>query len=298
MRPLTRNTAVTAPPAVRLVRVVVALRPAVLLTLLLMATSVQGQRLADDVGAEIGIDQRLNEQLPLGLTFANSNGETVELGDYFGDKPVILSLVYYECPMLCTQVLNGLLRGLKVLSFKVGEEFDVVTVSIDPGETPALAAAKKKEYVGRYRRESAQNGWHFLTGSQDQIDQLAEAVGFRYQYDPETDLYVHASGIMVATAEGLLSRYFYGVEFAPKDLRLGLIDASQNRIGNPVDQLLLLCYQYDPATGKYGLAIINSLRVAGAATVIALGTFIVVMLRRERRGQLNGDNANVYQTRN
>ena len=186
--------------------------------------------------------------------------------------------------MLCTQVLNGLLRSLRALSFDVGRDFDVVVVSIDPGEPPQLAAAKKRHYVSGYGREGAGEGWHFLTGDQKNISELAEEVGFRYRYDPETDLYIHASGVMVLTPGAKLARYFYGIEYAPKDLRLGLVERSQNRIGSAVDQLLLLCYQYDATTGKYGLVIMNSLRVAGFATVAALATFIVVMIRRERRG--------------
>ena len=221
--------------------------------------------------------------MPLDLSFVDETGSTVSLGDYFGEKPVVLALAYYECPMLCTQILNGLLRSLRVLAFSVGEEFDVVTVSIDPEETADLAAAKKREYTEKYRRNTGSRGWHFLTGSDEQIGQLAESVGFRYQYDEETDLYTHASGIMVVTPQGELSRYFYGVEYAPKDLRLGLIEASENRIGNPVDQILLLCFQYDPATGKYTLAVLNSLRVAGGATVFGLAVFVGAMLRRERR---------------
>ena len=235
---------------------------------------------------EIGLDQNLDGQIPLDLTFTDEKGRKVAIGDYLGDKPALLSFVYYECPMLCTQILNGLTKSLRVLSFDVGKEFDVITVSIDPGETPSLAAAKKQEYVKWYGRASAERGWHFLTGRQDQIELLTQAAGFRYQYDPETDLYRHASGIMVLTPEGKLARYFYGVDYAPKDVRLGLIEASQNKIGSPVDQLLLLCYQYDPSTGKYGLVIMNSVRIAGALTVVTIGAFVVLMLRRERRARL------------
>ncbi len=237
---------------------------------------------------KIGLDQNLNAQIPLDLSFTDEKGRTVAIGDFLGERPALLTLVYYECPMLCTQILNGLTRSLRVLSFDVGKEFDVITVSIDPGETPSLAAAKKAEYVKRYSRASADRGWHFLTGSEDQIERLAQAVGFRYQYDPETGLYLHASGIMVLTPEGKLARYFYGIDYAPKDVRLGLIEASQNKIGSAVDQLLLLCYQYDPSTGKYGLVIMNSLRVAGGLTVVTMVGFIVLMLRRERRERPHG----------
>ena len=235
---------------------------------------------------QIGLDQNLDAQIPLDLTFTDSKGRTVAIGDFLGDRPALLTLVYYECPMLCTQILNGLTRSLRgLLSFDVGKEFDVITVSIDPGETPSLAAAKKEEYVKRYGRAGADRGWHFLTGRQDQIERLAQAVGFRYQYDPETGLYLHASGIMVLTPEGKLARYFYGVDYAPKDVRLGLIEASQNKIGSVVDQLLLLCYQYDPATGKYGLVIMNSICIAAGLTVVTMVGFIVLMLRRERRAK-------------
>ena len=243
----------------------------------------QGEKLDSTIGKGIGIDQRLGHTLPLDLAFTDTNGEAVVLGDFFNDKPVVLSLVYYECPMLCTQVLNGMLRSFKVLRFSVGEEFDVVTVSIDPDERPELAAAKKQEYVERYRRDSGENGWNFLTGSKEQINQLAEAMGFRYEYDEETGLYTHASAIMVATPDGKLSRYFYGVDYAPKDLRLGLIEASNNQIGNPVDQLLLLCFKYDPSTGKYTLMVLNAMRIGGIATVLVLAVFVGTMLRRERR---------------
>ncbi len=245
--------------------------------------SAHGQALDPTVGDQIGIDQRLGERVPLDLAFRDETGAVVRLDEILDKRPVILSLVYYECPMLCTQVLNGLLRSLRVLSMDVGGEFEVITVSIDPGETPALAAAKKEEYVGRYGRDGASGGWHFLTGTRERIEELAEAVGFRYEYDPETDLYVHASGIMVLTPAGELARYFYGVEYAPKDLRLGLIEAAEERIGTAVDQVLLLCYQYDPTTGKYGLVILSSLRVAGAATVAVLAALVIGWIRRERR---------------
>jgi protein SCO1/2 len=254
-----------------------------------LSTLVSSQPLDPSVGADIGIVQHLNQQVPLDLTFRDDTGKKVQLADLMNNgRPVILSLVYYECPMLCTQVLNGLLRSMRVMSFDVGTEFDVITVSIDPGETSALARAKKNEYVGRYRREGAAAGWHFLTGEADQIERLAETVGFRYEYDEETDMYVHASGVMLLTPEGRLARYFYGIEYSPKDMRLGLVEASENRIGSPVDQVLLLCFQYDPTTGKYGLVIMNSIRLAGGATVVLLVLLIVGMIRRDRRLQASG----------
>ena len=254
--------------------------------LLLVALGEPGpaQRLDSQFADEIVIDQKLDQQVPLDLEFTDERGRRVALGDYFGERPVALALVYYECPMLCTQVLNGLLRSFRALSFDIGEDFEVITVSIDPGESPELAAAKKREYVGGYGREGGADGWHFLTGSQDEITRLAESVGFRYVYDPETDFYIHASGIMVLTPTGRLARYFYGIEYSVKDLRFGLIEAADNRIGSPVDQLLLTCYQYDPTTGKYGLVIMNSLRIGGFATVAALAAFVTVMIRRDRRG--------------
>ncbi len=232
---------------------------------------------------DVGIDQKLNEQLPLDLVFRNEKGEPVKLGDYFGNKPVVLSLVYYECPMLCTQVLNGMVSAFKVLSFKAGDEFDVVTVSFDPRENPALATAKKKTYVGylpEAKRAPAENGWHFLTGDSESIKRFTEAVGFHYHFDEATNQFAHASAIMIATPEGKLARYFYGIEYSPKDLRLGLVEASQNKIGSPVDQLLLYCYHYDPATGKYGAVVMNMVRLGGIATLVTMVALFFVMRRR------------------
>ena len=258
---------------------------AVILTLL-MALQVHAQSYTEGLQQRIGIDQKLGDQLPLDLRFVDSEGNTVHLRDFFGEKPIILSLVYFDCPMLCTQVINSLLRAMNVLSFGAGTEFDVLTISIDPGETPELAKAKKIEYLKNYRGREGSTGWHFLTGDQQQIEQLTAAVGFRYEYDEPTDQYIHASGIMVLTPDGKLARYFYGIDYPPRDLRWGLVEAADGAIGNPVDQLLLLCYSYDPMTGKYGLYIRHSLRIGGLATVLALGSFIFVMLRRERRGEL------------
>ena len=231
----------------------------------------------------VGIDQRLNELVPLDAEFADEHGAAVKLGDYFGEKPVILALVYYECPMLCTLELNGLLRALRAVPLDMGADFEVVTVSFDPDETPALAAAKKDEYVGKYGREGADGAWHFLTAPAGSIDRLAEAVGFRYRYNPATDLFNHASAIFVLTPEGRLSKYFYGIEYSARDLRLGLVEASAGKIGSAVDEILLFCFHYDPETGKYGVVIMNVVRLAGVATVLLLGGFIAVMLRRDRR---------------
>jgi len=260
---------------------------AVVMLTMLSGTRVCAQSYTEQLQERIGIDQKLGDKIPLDLSFVDSDGNSVRLGEYFGEKPVILSLVYYDCPMLCTQVINSLLRAMNVLSFGAGTEFDVLTISIDPGESPELAKAKQSEYLQNYRGREGSTGWHFLTGNQEHIDQLAAAVGFRYEYDEATDQYIHASGIMVLTPDGKLARYFYGIDYPPRDLRWGLVEAADGAIGSPVDQLLLLCYSYDPMTGKYGLYIRNSLRIGGLATVLALGSFIVVMLRRERRGELH-----------
>ena len=237
----------------------------------------------------VGIDQKLNEQLPLDLELKDENGETVKLGNYFGKKPVMLSLVYYECPMLCNQVLNGMVTAFRVMSFTPGNEFEVVTVSFDPRETPALAAAKKKNYVDNLpqaKRAHAKAGWHFLTANEDSIRKITDAIGFRYHWDEASSQFAHASGVYVATPPGKLARYFYGIEYAPRDLRLGLIEAADNRIGSPMDQLLLYCYHYDPKTGKYGAVVMRMMQVGGVATLLAIAGMFIVMRRRnaERAG--------------
>jgi protein SCO1/2 len=229
----------------------------------------------------VGIDQKLNEQLPLDVVFRDEMGREVRLGEYFNHgRPVLLSFVYYECPMICNEVLNGLAGALKTLSFDVGKEFDVVTVSLDARETPELAAAKKASYMARYNRAGAEKGWHFLTGDQKSIDALTQAAGFRYAYDDATKQFAHASGIMLATPDGRLARYFFGIEYAPKELRLSIIEASEHKIGTPVDALLLYCFHYDPTTGKYGLAIMNVVRLGGVLTVIGIIAFLILMRRR------------------
>ena len=234
---------------------------------------------------DVGIDQRLDEQVPLDLVFRDESGRQVQLREYFGAKPVVLALVYYECPMLCNQVLNGLVGSLKGMSLNVGDQFNVVTVSFDPRETPQLAAAKKDSYIKRYGRANAAAGWHFLTGDEDSIKRLTQAVGFRYAWDAETNQFAHASGIMVLTPEGRISRYLYGIEYAPKDLRLGLVEASQNKIGSPVDRLLLFCYHYDPATGKYGAVVMNFLKILSVIFLISLAALFLVMRQMVRRQQ-------------
>ena len=232
---------------------------------------------------DVGIDQKLNDQVPLNLTFHDETGKTVRLSEYFGDKPVILAMVYYECPMLCTQVLNGLLTSLKGVPLNVGKQFNVVTVSFNPRETPGLAANKKRVYVGLYGRPSASEGWHFLTGDEAPIKALAQSVGFRYAYDKDSEQFAHATGIMILTPKGKISRYFYGIDFPARDLRLSLVEASNNKIGSPVDQILLYCYHYDPTTGKYGLVIANVMRLAALGTILILGTIVLMLLRRERK---------------
>jgi protein SCO1/2 len=230
----------------------------------------------------MGFDQRLGESVPLDLAFTDEDGRAVKLADYFGKKPVVLSLVYYECPMLCTISLNGLAGALEVLSFVPGQEFEVVTVSFDPEETAALAAAKKKAYMARYRRPEAHAGWHFLTGPKESIEALTRAVGFRYVWDEATRQFAHPAGLLVLTPEGRISHYLFGVEYAPKDLRLALVDAAGGTIGNPVDQLLLYCYQYDPQTGRYSASILNLVRLGGVLTILGLGAFILTASRTRK----------------
>jgi len=238
--------------------------------------------------AGIGIEQKLDQQVPLSLTFRDEAGDTVPLSTYFSQgKPVILALVYYQCPMLCTMILNGVESSLKAVSLNPGQDFEVVSVSFDPKDTPELAASKKQSYLRRYGRPNTANGWHFLTGEESSIKALTDAVGFHYKYDPETRQFAHASGIMVLTPDGRISRYFYGVEYAPRDLRLGLVEASQNKIGTPVDQILLFCYHYDPATGKYGAIAMNIVRFAGAAFTVICGAFLLIAFRRDFRSNHN-----------
>ena len=230
----------------------------------------------------VGIEQHLDEQIPPGLTFRDETGESVRLGDYFGKKPAILNLVYYQCPMLCGEVLSGLESALRVLKFDVGKEFDVLTVSFDPHETPDMGTKKKAEFLKRYGRPGAADGWHFLTGPQESIDALTKAAGFQYQYDPKTGQFAHSTAIMVLTPEGKIAQYYYGVEYAPKDLRLGLIQASENKIGNLADQVLLYCYHYDPTTGKYGAIIARVLQLSALATILIMGIFMTALIRHGR----------------
>lgn len=231
---------------------------------------------------EAGIEQKLDAQIPLETEFKDENGNTVKLGDYFkSGRPVILALVYYECPMLCNEVLNGLTGALKGISFDAGKEFDVVAISFDAreNEKPNLAKNKKENYVNRYERPQTANGWHFLTGMQSSIDAVTQTVGFNYKYDEVTDQFAHAGGFLIATPEGRVSKYYYGIEYAPKDIKFGIQESAQNKIGDPVDKLLLYCYHYDPSKGKYGLAILNVIRIGGVITLLGLGAMFFVFRR-------------------
>jgi len=262
-------------------------------SLLLLATTLTAQptKLAPGTPAgsmplplrDVGWDQRLGEPVPADIELRDETGKTVHLGDYFGKKPIVLSLVYFQCPMLCTLTLNGLASAMGVLSFDIGKEFTVLTVSFDPKEGPDLAIQKKKAYLGRYKRASAEKGWHFLTGDAAQLERLTKAVGFRYAWDDVTHQWAHPAGILTLTPEGRIGHYLFGVEYAPKDLRLALVEASEGRIGGPVDQVLLYCYQYNPRTGSYGAMIMRLIRLAGTATLLVLGSFVFIMLRRDRR---------------
>jgi protein SCO1 len=230
----------------------------------------------------VGIEQHLDAQIPPDLAFRDETGKPIKIGDYFGRKPLILNLVYYNCTMLCGEALAGLASAMRLIKFDVGNEFDVITVSFDPRETPEMAAAKKKDYVGRYGRSSAAQGWHFLTGTPESINALTKAVGFQYQYDEKTNQFAHATAIMVLTPQGRISRYFYGVDFPPKDLRMGLVEASQEKIGNVVDAVLLYCYHYDPQTGKYGAMVTNILRLAAGITILLIGGLLLILWRLDR----------------
>jgi protein SCO1/2 len=230
----------------------------------------------------VGIDQNLNAQLPLELTFKDETGQIVRLGQYFRQKPVVLALVYYECPMLCNMVLNGLTHSMEQSTLDLGKDYEVVTVSFNPHETWQLAAAKKANYIEKYKGKGTAEGWHFLTGQEDNIKKLADTAGFHYKYDPISKQFAHASAIMVITPEGRIARYFYGIEYKPRDFRLGLVEASEHKIGSPADVIMLFCYHYDPMTGKYGLVITNVIRTLGSATVIGLGALLFVLIRRDR----------------
>ncbi|MBY0497709.1 MAG: SCO family protein [Cyanobacteria bacterium] len=236
-----------------------------------------------NVLSKVSFEQRLNEQLPLDVEFKDESGRTVKLGDFYGRKPVVLTFVYYECPMLCTQVLNGLESSLRVLNETVGREFDVVTVSFDPKETPVLAAGKKKAYLERYQRPEAEQGWHFLTGDQAAIDALTRAAGFNFTWDEASHQFAHPSGIVVTTPAGKVSRYFFGIDYSPRDVKFALIESSNETIGTLADKLLLYCYHYDAGKGGYGLVAMRVVRIGGAVTMLALAGFVVASLRWDHR---------------
>ena len=258
-----------------------------LLILLVLLTSSANSQEARNAAFQlldaVRIEQRIGEQVPMGVRLWDSNGEAVRLGDLIQDRPVILSLVYYECPMLCTQVLNGLLASLKALSFDVGSEFDVVTVSFDPKEGPDLAAKKKSSYIESYNRNGAETGWHFLSGDSLSIAQLTQSVGFHFVYQEEVDQFAHGSAVIILTPRGNIAQYHFGIEYAPRDIRLGLVEASNEEVGSIVDQVLLYCFHYDPTVGRYGVTILSVIRIAGGFTALLVVGGIVVLLRSERR---------------
>ena len=245
----------------------------------------------------VGIDQKLGNQLPLDTVLKDEDGHDVKLGEYFkSGRPVVLAFVYYECPMLCTQVLNGLVGSLKGINLNAGKDFDVVAISFDPrdNERPDLAKNKKANYLERYNRPGTDDGWHFLTGSPDSIKAVTDAAGFRYQWDDKTQQFAHAAGVMVVTPEGKMSRYFYGIDYAPKDIKFGIMESAEAKVGTPAEQLLLYCYHYDPATGKYGLAILRVIRVAGIATLLGMGAMAFIFWKRnKRKGSENGQSTGV-----
>ena len=243
----------------------------------------QGSATPDGLFKRVGFDQHIGATLPLDAMFHDAEGHRARLGRYFGTRPVLLVPGYYDCPNLCGMVWRGLLESIRKLGLDVGRDFDIVAVSIDPRETPQLALQKQAAYREAYGRAGSANGWHFLTGTGTAIRQLAEAAGFRYVYDPEIDQYAHAAGLVITTPEGTISRYLFGVRFDPTDLRLALVESSRGRMGSPVDQLLLLCYHYDPANGQYGLLIMNLIRGAGLLTLATLLGFVAWSRRREVR---------------
>jgi protein SCO1 len=232
----------------------------------------------------VGFEPPLNGQLPLDLAFRDEAGRDVRLRDYFGQqKPVLLALVYYGCPMLCNQVEQGVVGSLKMLSFNAGRDYDVIFVSFDVRETPDMAARKKESAMSHYGRRETASGWHFLTGSQDSIDALTKAANFRYSFDVRSGIFAHASGIMLLTPDGRISRYFYGVEYPSRDVRLGLVDASAGKIGTPIDHLLLYCFQYDPSTARYSAMILRVIRLGGIATMLVMVAGFFIFRRRDIR---------------
>ncbi len=259
-----------------------------LVGMLFPAPALLAQETAPDPLRDAGFEQKLDNQVPLGLHFQNEDDQLARLGDYFGNRPVILAMGYYNCPMLCPITRNGLVESLKQIDYDVGNDYTVVNVSIDPRETSSDAAAQKAYYLRQYDRSGAADGWHFLTGEQTEIDELADAVGFNYIYDEQTDEYSHAAGIVMLTPGGKVARYFFGIEFRALDLRLGLVETAERKIGAPVDQLLLLCYHYNPITGKYTGLVMTALRLAAIATTLGIGFMIFKLARQNRQIPLTG----------
>lgn len=267
-------------------RPAVAAAPLLGLLALFASAPAGAQPMMPSPAREVGWTQNPGTALPLDATFRDENGKAVRLGDYFGKRPVLLSLAYYECPMLCGIALEGLARSLKGFTLAPGADFEVVTLSFSPVEEPPLARGKKTNLLDLYgRKAEGEAGWHFLTGDEAQIRRVTEAVGFRYRWDELQKQYAHATGVVVVTPEGVISRYFFGVEYAPKELRLGLSEASEGKVGGVAAQLLLLCYEYDPSLGKYTATTMTVLRIAAVALVLAFGAFVAVMLSRERRSR-------------
>ena len=238
--------------------------------------------------ADVGFDQNLGAQLPMDALFRDESGREVALGSLFRGKPVVFTLVYYKCPMLCRITMNGVASALSILTLDAGRDFDVITVSFDPKEGAEDAQKKKRETLARYHRPGAEEAWHFLTGSQEAIDRLTKSVGFRYAWDARTKQWAHPAGVLVVTPQGTVARYMYGVEYAPRDLRLALVEASEGKIGSPVDAILLYCYHYDPSKGRYGATVLNLVRAGGILTVTCLAVFIVFMVRRDRASRASG----------
>jgi protein SCO1/2 len=253
-----------------------------IITYLFACLSLSAAKLPRELNG-VGFDQKLDQPVPLDTAFRDESGNTVKLGQYFHGRPVILTTVYYRCPMLCSQILSGVVRGLRPLSLHPGRDFEIVAVSINPEETPQDAAAKRDQYSRSYSRKAGTAGWHFLVGSEPSIHAVTDAIGFHYRYDPATKMYSHASGITVLTPEGRVSRYLYGVDYEPKDLKLSLIDAGHQRIGSPVDQVLLFCYHYDPKTGKYGAVVVNMLKGASALLLVFLAIALTWLWRQDLR---------------
>lgn len=263
-------------------------RPGFIFILLcvMVAAPLMAQSLTDDQLSRISFDQELNAQISLDLPFRDENGKTVTLRDYFGQKPVVLVLGYYQCPMLCTLTFNGMVESMNDMKWSIGKEFNVVHVSINPRETSELAAAKKQTYLRRYGRHGAGAGWHFLTGDEPNIRKLADEVGFHYAYDPSVKQYAHPSGLVILTPQGEVSKYFFGVSFSAPELFAALQNASERRVGSPIERLVLLCFHYSPIHGKYGALIMSVLRVLAVATLLGMAWFAFVMIRRERKHRL------------